>query len=62
MNVAWYYKDWNRDIYYYTESYSMSATEFANRISDILGKNVSASDISVATNWREIEKRNAIHI
>jgi hypothetical protein len=44
---AWYYNA-GRGIYYWTESYSMSATQFANEVSDIIGRRITASDTSVA--------------
>jgi hypothetical protein len=62
MNVAWYFHDKESGNFYYTESYTMSVTNFASEISEIVGYTVIASDISAATNWKEVEKRNPIHI
>ena len=63
MAMYWYYHDHNTDIRYYTESYSMSVTEFAQRVSRILGRNISASDTSQADREKDLHKaRNLEHV
>ena len=44
---AWYYNA-GQGVYYWTESYSMSATQFANEVSERIGRTITASDTSVA--------------
>lgn len=62
MSVAWYYYDRQSEKYYFTESYSMSVSDFAEAVSRIVGYKVTASDTFEATKGYDIEKRNAIHI
>lgn len=62
MNVAWYYYDSRSGKCYFTESYSMSVTQFAEIVSRIIGRNISASDTSAASRQSELDKFNAIHI
>ncbi len=63
MAVAWYYHDEKNDVRYYTESYTMSVTEFAEVLSRIVGYKVSASDTSQAQRWSDIDRfRNIKHI
>lgn len=62
MNIAWYYYDRNSERCYYTESYSMSVTEFADLVSSIIGRRISASDTSAATSQKELDRFNAEHI
>lgn len=62
MNIAWYYYDMQSMNCYYTESYSMSVTSFAEKVSAIVGYTVKASDTSAAHRWSELDKFNAIHI
>ncbi len=44
---AWYYNA-GHGVYYWTESYSMSASQFASEVSDRIGIRITASDTSVA--------------
>ena len=60
MALYWYYHDHDSDIRYYTESYSMSVTEFAQCVSRIIGRNISASDTSQADRERDLHK--ALHL
>lgn len=53
--MAWYYHG-DGDSYYWTESYTLSVTEFASKISDKIGRSVYASDISQAMSQKEIDK------
>lgn len=46
-NYAWYYNAGDRT-YYWTESFNMSATQFANEVSELIGKPLTASDVSAA--------------
>lgn len=62
MNYAWYFHDHNSDKYYYVKSHEMSVTEFARKVSNIVGYSVSASDTSVAYRQSDLDKRNVIHI
>ena len=62
MNVAWYYYDSRSMKCYYTESYSMSVTDFADAVSQKVGYIVKASDTSAANRWSDLDKFNAIHI
>lgn len=55
---AWYYNSGNR-IYYWTESYTMSATQFAREVSERTGRSLSASDISVASNQADVDSMKA---
>lgn len=54
-SYAWYYHDDNRT-YYWTESYNMSATQFAREVSRMTGKSLSASDISVAYRQADLDR------
>lgn len=63
MAVAWYYHDEKRDIRYFTESFTMSVTEFAEAVSRIVGYKVTASDTSQAQRWSDLERfKNTRHI
>lgn len=62
-SMYWYYHDRNSGKRYYTESYSMSVTAFAERVSGIVGYTVSASDISAADRQHDLDKfSNLCHI
>lgn len=54
-SYAWYYHADGRT-YYWTESYSMSATQFAREVSRLTGKSLSASDISAASRQADIDR------
>jgi len=62
MYVAWYYYDSSSGKCYYTESYSMSVTDFAEVVSRIVGHKVTASDTSAAHRQSDLDKFNATHI
>lgn len=51
---AWYYNA-GCGVYYWTESYSMSATQFANTVSNAIGRKITASDTSVAYRQADME-------
>lgn len=62
MHIAWYYHDYSSGNYYYTESYSMSVTTFAEKVSEIIGHTVTSADISAARNKKDLNRTNLIHI
>lgn len=51
---AWYYNAGDK-LYYWTESYNMSTTQFANEVSRLVGKNLDASDISAASRQSDLD-------
>lgn len=53
-SYAWYYNAGN-SIYYWTESYTMSATQFAREVSNLTGKILTASDISAASRQADLD-------
>lgn len=53
-SYAWYYHADDR-VYYWTESYNMSATQFAREVSRRTGKLLTASDISAASRQADID-------
>lgn len=53
-SYAWYYNA-GQGTYYWTESYTMSATQFAREVSEMTGRNLSASDISAANRQSDID-------
>lgn len=59
-SVAWYYNA-GQGLYYWTEAYKMSATQFAREVSDMLGTDITAGDISAASRQSEVDamKRRA---
>ena len=59
MSVAWYYNAGNM-VYYWTESYTMSATQFAREVSQYVGKSLSASDISACERQADLDKKRRI--
>lgn len=59
MTVAWYYNAGNR-VYYWTESYTMSATQFAREVSRYVGKSLSASDISACERQADLDSKRKI--
>lgn len=62
MHIAWYYHDYSSGNYYYTESYSMSVTTFAEKVSEIVGHTITAADVSAARSKKDLNKPNLIHI
>ena len=52
---AWYYNT-GTGTYYWTESYTMSATQFAREVSNRIGQSLSASDISCAYRQADMDK------
>ena len=62
MNYAWYYHDHESDKRYYVRSHEMSVTEFASRVSKIVGYTISASDTSVAYRQSDLDRHNSTHI
>lgn len=59
MSVAWYYHAADR-VYYWTESYTMSATQFAREVSKRVGKSLSASDISACERQADLDSKKRI--
>jgi len=55
-NYAWYYMDHSSDTCYWCYSSEMSTTDFASRVSSQIGKRISASDTSYASNSKDLEK------
>lgn len=53
-SFAWYFHADDR-VYYWTESYNMSATQFAREVSRRTGKSLTASDISAASRQADID-------
>lgn len=58
-NIAWYYHTDDR-VYYWTESYTMSTTQFALEVSDRIGKSISASDVSACTRQAQLDVKRRI--
>lgn len=54
---AWYYNT-GTGTYYWTESYAMSATQFAREVSNRIGQGVNAPDISCAYRQADMDKVN----
>ena len=54
-SYAWYYHADDR-VYYWTESYTMSATQFAREVSRLTGRSLSASDISAANRQADVDR------
>lgn len=55
-NYAWYYLDTGNDTCYWCYSNEMSVTDFASIVSSIIGKHISASDTSHASNNKDLER------
>lgn len=53
-HCAWYYYA-GRGVYYWTESYTLSATQFAEKVSEAIGKMITAADISAVKRQSDIE-------
>ena len=57
MAIAKYYPvDADHSVVYWTESYSMSDTDFARKVSDMIGKRITASSLSHVDSSREMDK------
>lgn len=54
-SYAWYYHADDRT-YYWTESWTLSTTEFAQRVSSIIGERITASDISSASGKADLDR------
>lgn len=59
MAIAWYYNAGNM-VYYWTESYTLSATQFAREVSLLTGKTISASDVSACERQADLDKKRRI--
>ena len=59
MTVAWYYNAGNR-VYYWTESYTLSATQFAREVSRLTGNSISASDVSACERQADLDSKRKI--
>lgn len=55
-NYAWYYMDHSNDTCYWCYSNEMSVTEFAAQVSSQIGKRISASDTSYASNSKDLDR------
>ena len=62
MAKYWYYLDHQTHMCYYTESYSMSVTNFAYEVSKITGTSITASDTSYADRDSDLKYFNLVHI
>lgn len=61
--MYWYYHDYERDTRYYVEAYQMSVTQFANEVSQLLGRKINPSDTSYVDRQRDLDKfHNLRHI
>lgn len=54
---AWYYVDYDSEVLYWSYSRDMSTTEFAEAVSNRIGKRVKASDTSYVNGGNELEKK-----
>lgn len=52
--MGWYYNAGN-GVYYWTTSGDMSATQFAREVGSIIGKSLSASDVSEVKRQSEFD-------
>lgn len=63
---AWYYNDHSNDVCYWTYAYEMSATDFAGKVSRLIGRSMSASDTSYASGNADLERHQrgmrSVHI
>ncbi len=62
MYMYWYYLDVRTNICYYTESYSMSVSSFAEKVSAILGRQIDAGDTSAAQRKSGLDGFDLKHI
>lgn len=53
-SYAWYYHAGN-GVYYWTYSHDMSTTQFAREVSKLIGKSLTASDISAANRQADLD-------
>lgn len=51
---AWYYGA-EHSVYYWTESYTMSATQFAITVSERIGRTITASDVAQALRQKDVD-------
>ena len=51
---AWYYGA-EHSVYYWTESYTMSATQFAIAVSERIGRTITASDVAQALRQNDVD-------
>lgn len=51
---AWYYGA-EHSVYYWTESYTMSATQFAIAVSERIGRTITASDVAWALRQKDVD-------
>ena len=54
-SYAWYYHAEGRT-YYWTESYTLSASGFAFQVSKMVGQEVTAADISAANRAADLDR------
>ena len=47
-------------MYYWTESYTLSATQFAREVSRRIGKSISASDVSACARQSDLDSKRKI--
>lgn len=59
-HIAWYYNT-GEGTYYWTESWTLSVTEFANKVSQLMGKEIKPGDTSAVIKKSSLEamKRRA---
>lgn len=55
-HYAWYYRDHENDICYWTYSSEMSCTYFAEKVSRYLDSDISASDTSYASSADDLDR------
>jgi len=61
--MYWVYYDSRSMTTYYTESYSMSASNFAQEVSILIGKTISASDVQDVKRQSDLDRQlNPTHI
>ena len=51
---AWYYGA-EHSVYYWTESYTMSATQFAIAVSERIGRTITVSDVAQALRQKDVD-------
>ena len=51
---AWYYGA-EHSVYYWTESYTMSATQFAIAVAERIGRTITASDVAQALRQKDVD-------